>query len=130
VVALTRFDPVRQAYTWLSGAATLGIVALMALTCLAVLVFFRKARRDQGAWRTVTAPGLGLLGLCVVLGLVLDNFPGLVGGTTEAVVVALLVAAAFLAGTVVALVLRARRPAVYRDLVEPADPSGPCQRGD
>jgi amino acid transporter len=130
VVALTRIDPVRQAYTWLSGAATLGIVALMALTCLAVLVFFRKARRDQGAWRTVTAPGLGLLGLCVVLGLVLDNFPGLVGGTTEAVVVALLVAAAFLAGTVVALVLRARRPAVYRDLVEPADPSGPCQRGD
>jgi len=122
-VALTRIDPVQQAYTWLSGAATLGIVALMALTCLAVLVFFRKARRDQGAWRTVTAPGLGLLGLCAVLGLVLDNFPGLVGGTTEAIVVALLVAAAFLAGIVVALVLRARRPAVYRDLVELADPS-------
>jgi len=58
-----------------------------------------------------------------VLGLVLDNFPGLVGGTTEAIVVALLVAAAFLAGIVVALVLRARRPAVYRDLVELADPS-------
>jgi amino acid transporter len=120
VVAAARLDPVRQAYTWLSGAATLGIVALMALTCLAVLVFFRATHDERGTWRTVIAPGLGLLGLCVVLVLTLVNFPDLVGGTTEAIVVALLVAAMFLAGTVVALVLRARRPAVYRNLLEPA----------
>ncbi|HTF47414.1 MAG TPA: APC family permease [Pseudonocardia sp.] len=109
VVALTRIDPVRQAYTWLSGAATLGIVALMALTCLSVVVFFRRTSHERGLWKTVVAPGLGLIGLLAVLVMVIENLPLLIGNLTAAIVVALLVAVAFVAGTVVALVTRGVR---------------------
>jgi amino acid transporter len=118
IIAVLGLDPVSQAYTWLSGAATLGIVALMALTCLAVLVFFRRTTHERGIWKTVVAPVLGLAGLLLVLFLILANYPGLVGGTSAAVVVALLVAATFVVGCVVGAVLRRRRPAVYADLLE------------
>src|SRR5882757_3880212 len=116
-VALSRVDPVLQAYTWLSGAATLGIVGLMALTCLAVVVFFRRTYHERGAWETIIAPGLGLVGLLVVLVLVLANYPRLIGDATSATVVALLVAAAFVVGTAVGLVMRIKRPDAFRDLV-------------
>jgi amino acid transporter len=81
VFALAGMDPVTQVFAWMAGTATLGVLALMALTCAAVIVFFRRTGLDGRAWHTAVAPGLGLLGLLVCLWLTVSNFPTLIGGS-------------------------------------------------
>jgi len=98
VCALAGLDPVLEVFTWLSGIATVGIVALMLLTCVAVLVFFRRTRVDTRPWQTVIAPGLGLLGLVAVLVVLVQNLPLLMGGVGAGV----LLLAALVAGPVLA----------------------------
>ncbi|MFL9683501.1 APC family permease [Streptomyces sp. KL110A] len=116
VVASLGLDPIGDLYTWFSGAATLGIVLLMAATSLAVVGFFRRADGRWSVWRTVVAPGVAFLGLACVVCLMVANFPLLVGTVTGAWVIGGLVALSAVAGAVQALVLRARRPAVYERL--------------
>ncbi len=81
VFALAGLDPVTQVFAWMAGTATLGVLALMALTCLAVLVYFRRTRVDSRPWQTAIAPALGLAGLLVFLWLTITNFPTLIGGS-------------------------------------------------
>ena len=69
---------------------------MMALTALAVLRF---GGRRAGAL-TLAATGLGGLGLFVVLGISLANFPLMVGGTVAAIVCAALLVGAFVLGAV------------------------------
>ncbi|MFJ9613439.1 APC family permease [Streptomyces noursei] len=116
VVASLGLGPIGDLYAWFSGAATLGIVLLMAATSLAVIGFFRRADERQSVWRTVVAPGVAFLGLACVVCLMAANFPLLVGTTTGAWVIGGLVALSAVAGAVQSLVLRARRPAVYERL--------------
>ncbi|MGW0814456.1 APC family permease [Streptomyces viridiviolaceus] len=116
VVAVLDLDPIGDLYAWFSGAATLGIVLLMAATSLAVIGFFRRGEERQSVWRTVVAPGVAFLGLACVVCLMVANFPLLVGTTMGAWVIGGLVALSAVAGAVQALVLRARRPAVYERL--------------
>ncbi|MFF9094750.1 APC family permease [Streptomyces sp. NPDC014802] len=119
VVVALDLDPIANVYAWFSGAATLGIVLLMAATSLAVIGFFRQADEQDGqrsVWRTVVAPALAFLGLTCVVYLVVANFPLLVGTTGGAWVIGGFVALSAVAGLVQALVLRACRPAVYERL--------------
>jgi len=81
VFAIAGMDPVAQVFAWMAGTATLGVLALMALTCTAVLVFFRRTRADTRPWHTLVAPALGLVGLLVCLWLTVANFPTLIGGS-------------------------------------------------
>ena len=81
VFALAGLDPVTQVFAWMAGTATLGVLALMALTCLAVLVYFHRSKVDTRLWQTVAAPALGLTGLIVFLWLTISNFPTLIGGS-------------------------------------------------
>jgi amino acid transporter len=81
VFAIAGMDPVAQVFAWMAGTATLGVLALMALTCVAVLVFFRRTEVDTRPWHTVVAPLLGLVGLLVCLWLTVSNFPTLIGGS-------------------------------------------------
>ncbi|CAN5829768.1 APC family permease [soil metagenome] len=113
-VLLAGLDPIAEVYTWLSGAATLGVIVLMVLTSLAVLVFFGK-RSDVslGMWSTKIAPGLALASLGVVVWLVIKNFSALVPSPVVANVLLVVLAATFLVGVVVALVFRATRPDAY-----------------
>ncbi|MFF8475127.1 APC family permease [Streptomyces sp. NPDC015414] len=116
VVAALGLDPIGDLYAWFSGAATLGVVLLMAATSLAVIGFFRRADGRQPVWRTVVAPGVAFIGLACVVCLMVANFPLLVGTVTGAWVIGGLVALSAVAGAVQALVLRACRPAVYERL--------------
>lgn len=119
VFAVVGLDPVAEVFTWMSGAATLGVLVLMALTCLAVLVFFRRTRIDTRPWQSIIAPALGLLGLLGFLAVVVKNFPVLVGGSTGiALALEAAFAAALVTGFVVARMLRTRRPVAYADLTE------------
>lgn len=96
VSALAQLDPVVEIYTWYSGLGAIGVIAMMALTALAVLRF---GGRRAGAL-TLAATGLGGLGLFVVLGISLANFPLMVGGTVAAIVCAALLVGAFVLGAV------------------------------
>ncbi|MBB5153658.1 APC family permease [Saccharopolyspora phatthalungensis] len=109
-------DPIAETYTWLSGASTLGLIALMTLTSLAVVRFFRNNPARPGTWRAVVAPALSFLGLAAVLALVIANFPLLVGGTANAIVIGGIIALAFVAGLLGAEYLRRRRPSRFAEL--------------
>ncbi|MGV9709628.1 APC family permease [Gordonia sp. NPDC003424] len=97
-------DPVTQVFAWFAGVSSVGIVALMTLTSGAVIVYFRRTRKDTRLWHTVVAPGLGLIGLLTLLVLTAVNLPLLVGGSdTLAIIIAVLLIATFLSGAMVAI---------------------------
>jgi amino acid transporter len=124
VFALAGMDPVTQVFAWMAGTATLGVLALMALTSVAMLVFFRRSRADTRVWNTLVAPALGLLGLLACLVLTVSNFPTLIGGSTGlAVGIGAVLVLAFVLGVVWSL----RRPSVLPDPADPAaQPTAPA----
>ncbi|SHK06754.1 amino acid/polyamine/organocation transporter, APC superfamily [Pseudonocardia thermophila] len=99
--ALSRLNPVTQVYAWMAGTATLGVLALMALTCAAVIVFFRRTRVDTRPWHTLAAPLAGLAGLLFCLWLTVTNFAVLIGGSPAlAIGIGAVLVAAFVAGAI------------------------------
>ncbi|MGA1836215.1 APC family permease [Herbiconiux sp. 11R-BC] len=127
VFAIMGLDPVLQVFTWFAGVATLAIAILMAVTSLAVIVYFARTRQDTRLWNTVIAPALGFLGLIGSAVVIVAYFPLLVGdvdaagspvfGTVSLVLLALIILfPAF--GLVQALVLKRTNPAVYADITE------------
>ena len=99
VFALSGMDPVTEVFAWMAGTATLGVLALMALTCLAVVVFFRRTGVDPRPWQTLIAPALGLIGLLGCLWLTVSNFSTLIGGSTGlAVAIGAVLVVFFVAG--------------------------------
>ena len=117
IFAVAGMDPVTQVFAWMAGTATLGVLALMALTCAAVIVFFRRTRVDTRPWQTLIAPTLGLAGLLVCLWLTVSNFPTLIGGSTGlALGIGAVLVLAFVFGTF----WSRRRPAVADEPTPPA----------
>lgn len=101
--ALAGLDPVAEVFAWLAGIATVGVVALMLFTCLAVVVFFRRTRVDVRPWQTLVAPLLGLVALAACLCLAVSNLPMLVGGSESlALVIDAILIGSVLTGPVVA----------------------------
>lgn len=110
-------DPIAEIYTWLSGAATLGVIVLMAMSSLAVLVFFRKRPEARtGVWSTTVAPVVALVCLGAVTYLVVKNFAVLVPTPIVANILLVVLVAAFALGAIVAFVFKSRRPAAYQAL--------------
>lgn len=104
VSAVLQLDPVMQIYTWYSGAGALGVIVMMTLTSFAVVGYGSKLRGVAKAApsATVTAAAvLGGVGLLLVLGISVWNFPVLVGGTVAAIVWGLVLVAAYAAGMLV-----------------------------
>ena len=127
VFAVLGLDPVLQVFTWFAGVATLAIAILMAVTSLAVIVYFARTKQDRRLWNTVVAPGLGFIGLVGSAVVIVVYFPMLVGdvdaggnpvfGTVSAVLLALIVVCPVV-GLVQAAYLRRRRPAAYADVMD------------
>ncbi|GAA4165352.1 APC family permease [Gryllotalpicola daejeonensis] len=125
--ALFQLDPVLQVFTWFSGISTFAIVVLMGLTCLAVITYFAAKKISAGVWKTWIAPIIGLLGLAAVAVIIAQNFPLLIGdadakgnpvfGTLT--IAFLAVMAAFpIFGIVQALVIKARNPGAYANVID------------
>lgn len=116
VLALTAFDPIAQLYAWTSGAATLGLVALMSLTSLSVVTFFARTKSDRRLWHTTVAPTLAFLGLAGVLAMVVANFDLLIGDRTAALLIGSYIFLSFVGGCGAAAWLQAYRPEKYEML--------------
>lgn len=105
--ALAGADPVLELFTWMAGVSIVAILAVMVLTSVAIVVFFRREGADTRLWHTRIAPVLGTIGLLGILALVIDNFTTLIGGSTT-------LSNSFLVAVVVTYVLGAlvgrRRP--------------------
>ncbi|WP_029112950.1 APC family permease [Mycobacterium sp. URHB0044] len=102
--AFAGLDPVTQVFAWFAGVSSVGIVALMVLTSIAVLVFFRRSDCETSRWKTVIAPSIGLVGLAVLLYMTVINLPLLVGGsTTLAYIIGVVLLGTFAGGVAVAL---------------------------
>ncbi len=56
VSAIAGLDPVLEVFTWLAGIASVGIVGLMLLACVAVLAFFRRTGVDRRPGRPSSHP--------------------------------------------------------------------------
>lgn len=109
-------DPILELYTWMSGAAMLGLVSLMVLTSVAVVVFFRRRVPQANLWRTLVFPVLAALSLSAILTTLIVNYELMVGSTTAAIIIEAIMFASFVAGIVVAVVYRTRRPVAYERL--------------
>lgn len=110
-------DPLKV-FGWLAGAGTLGVVALVTVTSLSVIVFFRRTANEYAVWRTLVAPAVAFVGLFVLLILTIINFPILVGDITAAWITSAIVGAFFVAGCVRALYMRSNSRANYMSLIE------------
>jgi amino acid transporter len=76
-------DPFGQLYAWLVGVGTLGILALQASTCIAVVAYFlRRNPEEFQVWRCGVAPILGAAGLFTMIYLAWANWDLLTGATT------------------------------------------------
>lgn len=127
VFALFQLDPVLQVFTWFAGVATLAIALLMAVTSIAVIVYFARTRQDRRVWNTVLAPALGVVGLLLSAALIVAYFPIMVGDVDAAgtpvfggvswFLLALVVLFPVI-GYVQAAWIRGRRPAAYAKLTD------------
>lgn len=124
---LLGLDGATQVLAWTSGVATLGITTLMAVTAVAVIVFFLRSRLDRNPWRTLIAPAIGAIGLLAASVVIALNFPLLVGdmgadgspafGATS--IILLLLPVPFLVtGIVQALVVRRNDRMLYDAITE------------
>ncbi|MGD7002613.1 APC family permease [Corynebacterium halotolerans] len=77
--SLGELYPVITLFTWFSTAAAFGLVFLMAVTSVAVLVWFRGNHHGFGVFTRVIAPALATIALISVAVLILINFDLMIG---------------------------------------------------
>lgn len=103
-------------YAILVGIGGYSLIMLLLLTSASVIAYFRKDREHGvNVWKSVIAPGLACAGLLVAFVLATQNVALMIGGDQGlADVLVGLFFGLLLLGVVVALVLRGKRPEVYR----------------
>lgn len=114
---VTGADPYTVVFSWMSALAVLGILAVQALVCVAIVLFFRGLPHRYSLWTTTVAPVLALLGILGSIVLVIINLPLLSG--SESVIVKsfpLLVVLTGLIGVAFAVRIRTVKPELYASL--------------
>lgn len=113
--ALARLDPLLNIATALVGVGSVGLMALLATTSLAIPVFF--ARRGTWGLRITLAPVIGGCMIAIATVLAVRNYSAITGVDSPAInnlPFGLLVVA--LIGIVQARWLRKQRPEIYRNI--------------
>lgn len=118
VFIVAKADPVLTLFSWLTNVATLCIIALMALSSAAVMVFFsRLPGAQESAFRVKVLPALSGIALVVVLVLAIVNFPLLTGaGTGLSYALTALLPVFAVIGVVAASRLKRRNPRAFAQL--------------
>jgi len=115
VVLLTGLDPVTQIYTWFSGAAIIGLLALMMLTSVAVIVYFRK-RGGESAIKTLVIPALAALCIGGVIAVALVNIGLVIPDPIATWILLPSLVVAFVIGCIMAQRMKRREPEAYAKL--------------
>lgn len=105
--------------TWSPLLGVLGILAVQALVCVAIIRYFLTTARDGfRVWSTFVAPVIGFAAMAGACYLLIDNRDALAAaeGVPFIEVLPYVPLVIFVGGVVLALVLRARRPGVYAGL--------------
>jgi amino acid transporter len=116
VFALLKSSP-DMLYARASGIGTFAVLLLLFAASIAVFVYFRKnpSIEQVSRWKTAVAPLLSAVGLGVVTYLAVVNYSNLLGASGAATTAFLVVTfALFVAGVILARVLRKTRPDVYQ----------------
>nr|WP_197381008.1 APC family permease [Mycolicibacterium mengxianglii] len=117
--ALTGRDPYGDLYGLMAILGTSAILIVQALAAFSVISYFhvRKQHPETAHWfRTCLAPGLGGLGMCYVIYLLISNASFAAGSASDDAIftaIPYVVGITAVGGVVVALVLRARSPHRY-----------------
>lgn len=111
-------DPYAVVFSWMSGLAVLGILAVQIMVSVAILAYFRrKHEHDHSVLVTLVAPALALLGLGGAFLLVSLNTDLLTGSDHVLVqLFPLLIIGVGLCGPLLAGWIRRRNPALYDNL--------------
>lgn len=97
-----------------SGVAFYGMLLLLLLTCVAVIVYFRRNREGASPWKTFVAPTVSALAIGFALLTASRNMDLLIVAPTAVVAVLLAVGYVMvIAGVVTALILKRRGSAIY-----------------
>lgn len=114
---ISGLDPYAVVFSWTSAIAVIGILLVQVLVSVSIMAYFRRMPHGLGAWPRVVAPSTALVGLLLAVTVVILNLP-LLAGTDSPIIWSfpLIVIAAGLGGLLYALILRARRPALYAAL--------------
>jgi amino acid transporter len=116
VFALAGWPPMQVMFFWLGTTGGFGILILLAVTAVAVIVFFHTDSRGEPTWTRVTAPALAAVLLAGIVVLAVWHYNTLLGvapGSVAAWAFPAAYAAVAATGIGWGLVLRARRPQVY-----------------
>jgi len=114
--ALAGWDPLVRLFFWIGTTGGYGILLLLALTSVAVVVFFARDPRGEHPLVRVVAPALSALALAGMAVEAIGSYATLLGVADGAAESRLLPAAYLVvavAGLVLAAVLRSRRPGIY-----------------
>jgi len=118
LLGLAGADPYEVIASSVVGMGTLSIVAVQAVTALAVLAFFWR-RSDKQVFSGVVAPIVSCIGLAVAFVLAALHYAELTGSDNSVVnAVPLLIMVAAGAGVYAARRLRRTRPSIYAHLAE------------
>jgi amino acid transporter len=121
VVMAIGLDPVAQIYAWGATAGTLGYMAILAITCVSIIVFFAKQNDGTSRWITFVAPVSALLGILFCIWIAIANLPTLVGGdnsSSVANVIILVILASFTVGLVIAMFFKSYSQIRYHTLAD------------
>lgn len=114
--AATGLDPMSRLFFWLGTTGGLGILALLALTSVAVVAFFARQSRGETIWRRLVAPLLATVLLTGIVVLAVGHYATLLGVPSSSLAAWALPASYGVAAAVGmgwGLVLWKRRPDLY-----------------
>jgi amino acid transporter len=108
-------DPVLNLFTWVSQLGTLGVLAMMAITSLAIIAFFRSGQFSASPLATLILPavsGVIMAGLFVYIFLNFGDLTGTTGGSLGWILPSLIPLAGIV-GFLMASRLKSADPAAY-----------------
>ncbi len=111
-------DPVLVLFSWLTNLGALGVTAMMAVTSLTVMAFFRRHRSlEASILRTKICPALSCVVMTVITVQAVRQFGILTGASsTMAVILPSTLAAAMAIGVLIAARLKRVAPHFYAEL--------------
>lgn len=108
--------PVITLFTWLTNAAAFGLVFLLAITSVAIIVWFSRNPNGRSVWTRIIAPGFATLGLTAVFVMILANF-GLMIEAEEGSALIYIMPGIIIVGGIIGLIwgqiIQSRRPADF-----------------